>query len=181
MLIDINSAEKNDEDDVVINNNAILELKTHIKINLSSLKEFNKIMTIKYNKDENTIEKNYDKELDLVFLKGINQMKRELCEQTSILLHKNKTPRADVWNKLGLIASEFLKCHTYPIIPSSILETILNKALGTIDYRVKKDYRKTVLLYCNISERIIDRGDRGLGQLDVHVFVELIPKQYLIF
>jgi hypothetical protein len=150
-------------------------------ISLSSLKEFNRIMTIKYNKDENSINENQEKELELVFLKGLNQLKIELSKQSSTLLHKGKTPRADVWEKLGLIASEFLKFHTYPIISGSALEGLLNKALGMVDSRVKKDYRKTVLLYCNINERIMERGDRGLGKLDVSGFVESIPKQYLIF
>ena len=105
----------------------------------------------------------------------------QLNNNTSALLHKGKSPRVDVWVRLGLIASEFLAYPTYPIIQSRDLSSILDKALGPADFRVKMDYRKTILHYCNINDNLIEKkNDTIFKQIDAQFYVTQIPKRFLI-
>jgi len=78
---------------------------------------------------------------------------------------------------MGKIAREFLKLNTYPKVNPITLPVILNKALGNIDPRSMKKYRKTLLYYCNIDEDIIDKcSNSRLGELDVSSFVRRVPR-----
>lgn len=159
----------------------VVRPKPTIEISFTAMSEFTQYLKIKYNGNEDAITKNFDNESNQVFLKGIFSAKYEILNKKSTsLLHKGKPPRADVWENLGRIASEFLKCSTYPKIESVYLSAILNKALGNKDSRVIKDYRNTVLFYCNIDEQAIERcKDSRFGVLDVGCFVSLIPKYYI--
>ena len=164
-----------DNDDVDVVN----EIVTHVRLPLKLYKQFSSYLAIKFSKNEEAINNQEQKELAYVFSLGLIHAKNNLSN-TSPLLHKEKIPRADVWQNLGRIAYEFLQIHTYPIIVASSLSAILNKALGNKDPRVIRDYRKTVLLYCNINELAIKKcNDPRLGELDVSLFVTLVPKQYI--
>jgi len=176
----MNSNLKND-DVVVANQKLILYTpKTHVKISLDTRRQFTDYLNLKYDKNEVAINKNEVKELDVIIRLGIIQAKKQFIYKESTLLHKEKKPRKDVWEKLGKIASEFLKCNTYPNIDSTYLPSILNTALGDKDPRVIKDYRNTVLIYCNYNDKAIERTkDSRLGTLDVVTFVSHIPKQYI--
>ena len=166
-------AQQNDVDVVV------QEKYTFKKIHLGLQKQFGDYLNLKYFKNEEKIDSNEQREFDEVVQLGIWQKRKDL-QSDSILLHKGKKPRKDVWGKLGSIASLFLSYSTYPHIHGCALPTTLNTALGDVDYRVYRDYRKTVLLYCNFDNNVIDRAkDSMLGQLDVSSFVKQIPKQYI--
>ena len=159
---------------------AAKEVVTHIKLTLGLYKQFSDYLSLKFNKNEEAINNQEQKELEYIFTLGLIEVQKNLASNTSPLLHKEKRPRADVWCNLGKIAYEFLQINTYPIIISTFLTTILNKALGNKDSRVIRDYRKTVLLYCNINELAIQRcKDSRFGELDVSMFVRLVPKQYI--
>jgi len=170
----------NDDDVVVRHNFQTQETITYKKISLKLNSQFNQFMKLKYTKNEDAMNKCEQNEFEYIVSLGLIQAKIELYSQKSTLLHNGKEPRKDVWMNLGSIASEFLKCYTYPKIPSANLFTILNKALGNKDIRVIRAYRKTVLLYCNIDEEVINKcKDVRLGEIDVLFFVKSIPKQYL--
>ena len=166
-------------DDVVV----VLDkpLLTYIQIPLELNKKLYEYLSLKYCKNEDEIRKNESEEIANVIAIGLIHAKNSFSKKESTLLHKGKKPRADVWERLGSVAAEFLKCYTYPKIPGGNLIELLNKALGGIDHRVFKDYKKTVLNYCNISEDIIKRCTNypALGELDVSLFVKQIPKQYI--
>lgn len=175
----MNSNLKNDND-VVAQQLISSDVITHQKISLNLRKEFTNYLKLKFCNNEKAIDVNEQKEFEHIFKSGLIQAKNLLFTKESSLLHKGKKPRKDVWYNLGRIASEFLNCSSYPIIQSQYLSQILNKSLGDKDFRVIKDYRKTVLLYCNKDELIIDRSnDSRLGELDVTFFVTQVPKQYL--
>ena len=166
------------DDDVAANSQRIV--MTYKKLSLELYKAFSDFLKLKFNNNVRAINANEEKEFETVFHLGLIQAKNNLFSGTSTLLHKGKNPRRDVWENLGRIAREFLNCNTYPIIPSYALGNLLNKALGNRDPRVIKDYRKTVLLYCNFNEECIDRcKDSRLGEIDVTFFVSQIPKQYI--
>ncbi len=175
---------ENNVDDVGANRNGAIVI-THIpmtykKIRLATYKEFAHYLKLKYLNNESAIDLNEEREFDHVFNLGLIQAKDNLQYYDSPLLHKGKRPRRDEWERLGAIVSEFLKIQSYPIIPSGSLSFILNKALGNRDPRTIREYRKTILLYCNVNEIQIARNrDSSLGQLDVSFFVHLIPKQYI--
>jgi len=173
----------NNDDDVVANKNQVLLIQTpltNVKMPIDLFKQFSDYLKLKYEKNEEIIIKNEQDEFNKVFSLGLIQSRKYLSSETT-LLHKDRKPRKDVLIKLGLIATEFLRSSDYPKYPASELWTVLNKALGDCDYRVKTDYKKTVLLYCNINENIIDRctNYKALGELDVSGFVKLIPKKYI--
>jgi len=172
---------KENDDDVVANQKLILDTpKTHVKISLDTRRQFTDYLNLKYNKNEVVIDKNELKELDTIIRLGIIHAKKQFIYKESILLHNEKKPRKDVWEKLGRIASEFLKCNTYPNVDSTYLQSILNTALGNRDHRVIQDYRRTVLTYCNYSEEAINRcKDSRFGNIDVSFFLSIIPKQYI--
>lgn len=166
-----------DDDDVVVKQ----ELRTHTNLALNIYKQFNNYLKMKYTGNEEDITQNTDKEFDTIVNLGLIQAKESLSSNNSSLLHKERKPRKDVWEKLGRIAKVLLDCNTYPKVPGDTILQILNKVLPHGDPRVIRDYRKTVLSYCNIQEDVIERctSDNRLGELDVSFFVELIPKQYI--
>lgn len=179
----LNLPLKND-DDVAANENNLLSLihipMTNKKVPITLNKQFGNYLKLKYLNNEKAININEQKEFEYVFNLGLIHAKKHLAPFDSPLLHKGKKPRKDVWVNLGRIAFEFLNCKSYPVIQSSYLAKILNKALGNKDRRVIREYRRTVLLYCNIDELTIEKcKDSRLGELDVSFFVQLIPKQYL--
>lgn len=175
----MNSNLKND-DDVVAQQLISSPIITHQKISLKLRKEFTNYLKLKFCNNEKAIDIYEQKEFEYLFNLGLIQAKKLLFTKESSLLHKGKKPRKDVWRNLGRIASEFLNCSSCPVIPSQYLSQILNKSLGDKDPRVIKDYRKTVLQYCNKDELIIDRcSDSRLGELDVTFFISQVPKQYL--
>jgi len=94
---------------------------------------------------------------------------------------RNRKPRKDVLLKLGLITTEFLRCEIFPKYPASEVNTVINKVLGGCDSRVIRDYKKTVLPYCNVGSSHIDNPKyiKNLGEIDVSFFVNLIPKQHI--
>lgn len=167
-------------DDVVAAQPQIFQSFTHIQIPLQLYRKISDYLKLKYTYNQNAINLNESKEIEFIINSGLIAATTALHSNNSPLLHKEKPPRRDVWVNLGKIGMEFLNCNSYPIIPSSYLSAILNKALENMDSRVIRDYRKTVLLYCNIHEQIIDKcSDSKLGDLDVSFFIQLIPKQYL--
>ncbi len=173
---------KDDVDDVVNGQQLTVHSnnKTYKKLSLGLNKAFSDYLKLKLNNNEEAINVNEEYEFENIVNLGLIQAKTNLFSKHSILLHKGKKPRSDVWDRLGRIAKAFLDCKTYPKIPSYGLAQLLNKALGDRDYRVIQDYRKTVLSYCNFDEQIINRcNDSRLGEIDVAFFVSQIPKQYL--
>ena len=176
----MNSNLKNDDDVVVTQQLISSPIITHQKISLKLRKELTNYLKLKYCNNEKAIDIYEQKEFEYIVNLGLIQAKKHLFTKESSLLHKGKKPRKDVWRNLGRIASEFLNCNSCPVIPSQYLSQILNKSLGDKDPRVIKDYRKTVLLYCNKDELAIDRSnDSRLGELDVTFFISQVPKQYL--
>lgn len=154
---------------------------TYIQIPIELRKEIGDIFRLKYLNNYDAIDKNELKEFEKIIRHGIIRYKEIMHDSKSSLLHKEKKPTKKVWKKLGSIATEFLKCHTYPKISGNSLMMLLNKALGNMDPRPVKDYRATVLQYCNISDNAIKRcsHDQMFGELDVSFFVSLIPRQYI--
>ena len=154
--------------------------KTTVDVTYDVYQEINRYLLIKYN-NEDLAKQNRDKEIDSIFQLGLIQAKQNLSSDSSSLLHKERKPRKDVWERLGRIAKEFLDCTAYPKIPGGAIPQILNKVLPNRDPRVIRDYRKTILSYCNVREDVINRctNDSRLGELNVSFFVELIPKQYI--
>lgn len=172
----------NDVDDVVRQNSQQLESipLTWIQIPITTFGKFGNYLELKFMKNEDAINKNEQKELEKIFNLGLFQARQFLFSKDSPLLHNGKSPRLDVWQKLGKIVSEFLNYETFPVIQATSLPNLLHKALGNMDKRVIREYRKTILQYCNIDEIIIEKCyDSRLGKLDVSYFVSLIPKQYI--
>lgn len=177
-LLNVNTSNNND-DDVAAQLLSPVKI-THIPIPLNLRVKINNYLKLKYVNNENAIDINEQREIEFIVNSGLVSATTALYSDNSPLLHKEKKPRKDVWINLGKIASEFINCDSYPIINSNYLSTILNKALGNRDSRVIRDYRKTILLYCNIHEQIIEKcSDSRLGDLDVGLFVKLVPKQYI--
>lgn len=170
---------KNDDVVAAKANSVTCDLMTHIKIPVPTYKKFGEYVQLKYLSNEDAINKNEQNEIEYVFNIGLSQAISSLFTNDSPLLHKGKKPRRDEWERLGRIASEFLKMERYPYIASTSLQTALNKALGNMDVRTIKEYRSTVLHYCNVDELRIARGDTRLGLLDISFFVKLIPRQYI--
>ena len=156
----------------------ITELRTWKNIRLVHYKEFSEILRIKYNNNELEINKNHDYELDRVIVLGLQEWSKE--ETGYEIIHNDKSADKRVLKKLGRIAHELLMIDTYPKVDAAVLPVILNKALGNMDPRPKKDYRKTILYYCNIDDEIIERcTDSRLGELDVSRFVRRVPREYM--
>ena len=157
----------------------ITELRTHRSISLSHYREFCEILKIKYNNDEVEINKNEDDDLDRVIFLGLIQWQKE--ETGYEIIHAGKSADKRVLRKLGKITYELLKINTYPKIDAVAITAILNKALGVMDKRPTREYRRTLLYYCNVDEEIIDKcNDSGLGELDVSGFVRRVPRKYMI-
>lgn len=156
----------------------ITELRTWKNVRLVHYKEFSEILRIKYNDNEQEINKNHDYELDRVVSLGLEEWAKE--ETGYEIIHNSKPADKRVLKKLGRIAHELLMINTYPKVDATTLPAILNKALGNMDPRPKKDYRKTILYYCNVDEEFIDMcSDSRLGELNVSRFVKRVPRQYM--
>lgn len=172
----------NEKDDVVAVaswSKQITELRTYKKIRIDHIKEFSEILQIKYNNNEEEINKNEDYEFDRVVAFGLTKWKQE--ETGYEITHNGKKADKRVLKKLGRIALELFKINTYPKVDASVLPVVLNKALGNMDPRPRRDYRKTVLYYCNVDEEVIDRcSDSRLGELDVSGFVRRVPSSYMV-
>jgi len=168
---------KENDDDVAVPE----KFRTYKRLDFDINKQFLQYLKLKYNGNEEAINLNSEQEFDNVVRLGLIQAEQQLSSNDSILLHKERKPRKDVWESLGRIAKEFLACYTYPKIHGGNLREMLNKSLGNKDHRIIKDYRKTVLIYSNFKEDVIKRctNDNKLGELDVSFFVSLIPKQYI--
>jgi len=168
---------KDNDDDVVAKQTVVMTYKKlPIEFNIA----FSEYLKLKFNKNEDAMNANEQKEFEIIFQLGLIEAKRKLFSNISTLLHKEKKPRRDVWENLGRIAKEFLNCNTYPKIPSYALTNLLNKSIGKKEHRTLLDYRKTVLRYCNYDEEIIDKcRDSRLGEIDVSFYVSMIPKQYV--
>jgi len=152
--------------------------RTFRKIRLDHYKEFCDILRTKYHNNEVKINKLEDYEFDRVVAFGLDKWKKE--ETGYEIIHKGKKADKRVLKKLGRISYELFQFSTYPKIDASLLQIVLNKALGEMDPRPKRDYRKTVLYYCNIDEQVIDRcSDTRLGELNVSGFVRRIPSSYI--
>jgi len=174
----ISESMSKQNDDVVVAN-----LQTSVDLSYDIYQQINDYLKIKYN-DEEEIYQNRNKEIQLVFQLGLIQAKQNLSSNNSSLLHKERKPRKDVWVKLGRIAKNLLDCHSYPKINGITLKHIINQVLGDGDPRVIRDYSKTVLLYCNVEEdyieKVVARNKLNkFGELDVSLFLSLIPKQYI--
>lgn len=170
------------DDDVVdvTQSNSQTNPMTHIQISLDSYKQLIDFMKLKYLHNEDAVDKNLQKEIELIFKLGLICVRESLYSNDSPLLHNGEKPRGDVWKKLGNVALEFLKCSSYPKIPVNQLISILKKALKVKDKRTIKEYEQTVLIYCNISEQAIEKNDNSKSdELDVDLFVKLIPRQYV--
>lgn len=153
----------------------ISELRTCKKIKLSHYIEFSEILKIKYSNNEEDINNNEEYEFDHVISLGLEQWKKE--ETGYEIIHDGKKADKRILKKLGKISREFLQINTYPKVIAIALPAILNKALGDMDPRSMKKYRKTVLNYCNIDEDSIEKcSDSRLGELDVSSFVRRVPR-----
>lgn len=156
----------------------ISELRTWKNVRLDHYKEFCDTLRLKYNNNDEERHKNHDFELDCVIALGLKEWAKD--ETGYEIIHNGKPADKRVLKKLGRIAHELFMINTYPKVDAVALPVILNKALGNMDPRPKKDYRKTILYYCNIDEEIIDRcSDSRLGELDVSRFVKRVPRQYM--
>ncbi|MEX2193057.1 MAG: hypothetical protein WD717_06735 [Nitrosarchaeum sp.] len=170
---------KNDVDVVVTENPEKIIPLSIIRLPTTFIKSIDDYLNLKFNNNKDAKDVNYQNELEHIFNLGLKEAKFALYSDNSSLLHKGKKPRIDVWYNLGRIVDELVKCNTYPLIDASYLVSILNKSLGDRDERTIKDYKKTVLSYCNINQNSIDKcSDSRFGELDVTLFVALVPKQY---
>jgi len=175
----VNNSKHDDVAAVASGPQQITELRTHKSIRLDHYKEFNEILRIKYHNNEEDINKNEDYEFDRLISLGLKELKKE--ETGYEIIHNKKKADKRVLKKLGRIAIELLKINTYPKIDALALPLVLNKALGNMDPRPRRMYRKTVLYYCNIDEDVIDRcSDSRLGVPDVSGFVRRIPRSYMV-
>ncbi len=163
---------------VVSGTKQITELRTCKNIRLIHNKEFSEILKIKYNNNEQEINRNHDYELDHVISLGLKQWAKE--ETGYEIIHNGKSADKRVLKQLGKIAYELFMIYTYPKVDAAALPVILNKSLGNVDNRTKGKYRKTILYYCNIDDKIIENcTDSRLGTLDVSGFVRKVPREYM--
>ena len=169
------------KDDVAVASGTkqITELRTWKSIRLDLYKEFSEVLRIKYNNKEEEINKNEDFDFDRVVYIGLSEWKKE--ETGYEIIHAGKKADKRVLKTLGQIAYELHQINTYPKVDAAALPAVLNRALGNMDPRSKRKYRKTVLYYCNIDEDVIDRcSDSRLGELDVSGFVRRVPRSYMV-
>jgi len=153
----------------------LTELRTYKTLRLDLSKEFSENLRIKYNNEEEEMNKNEDYEFDRVVAFGLPKWKKEVTGYE--IIHNGKKPDKRVLKKLGRIALELNKINTYPKVDALALSVVLNKALGNMERRSRSKYRKTVLYYCNLEEDVIDRcSDSRLGELDVSGFVRRVPR-----
>jgi len=170
---------KEDVAAAVASSELIAELRTHKSIRLNVYKDFSDIVNIKYDGNEEEINKNEDNDFDRVMYLGLIAWKKE--EDGYEIIHDGKPADKRILKKLGKIAYIFSQFDSYPKINGTALIPILNKTLGQVDKRTKRKYRKTILDYCNIDESVIERcSDTRLGDLDVSRFVKRIPMEYVV-
>jgi len=165
-----NNGKKDDDVVVVPKIKQIQKLKTDIPVNHDIYQSFNEYLKIKYANNPEKIEKNKELEIDLIFKNGLYQA-QELLDIGTTLLFKDRSPREDVLKKLGNIAYEFTMLSGYPNIAPRTLQKLINKILRKNDFRTIRDYKKCIISYSNKMNRF--------GILDVSMFVDLIPKQYV--
>jgi len=155
------------------------ELRTHRSIRLKDNKDFSDILKIKHDNNDEEINKNEDSDFDRVLYLGLKEWKKE--EKGYEIIHDGKPADKRVLKKLGKIAFTFSQFDSYPKIDGTSLITVLNKALGLVDKRTIRKYRKTVLDYCNFDEKVIDKcADTRLGILNVSRFVKRISLEYIV-
>jgi hypothetical protein len=154
------------------------EKRNRVAIKLILFKEFSEILKIKYNGNEDEMNKQEEHELERIFHLGLQEWQKE--ETGYEIIHEGKPADKRVLKKLGMIVKEILNLHAYPMVDGTAIPQIIKKALGNIDSRTMKDYRKTVLYYCNVDEDIIDRSrDSRLGELNVSGLVKRVPRSYV--
>lgn len=164
---------------VVVSPTLIMELRTHKSIRLKDYKDFSDIIKIKYDNNEEEINKNENYNFDRVVYLGLIEWKKE--ETGYEIIHDGKPADKRILKKLGKIVFVFSQFDSYPKIDGINLMLILNKTLGQVDKRTKKKYRKTILDYCNFDEAVIDKcSDTRLGNLDVSRFTKRIPREYIL-
>ncbi len=158
---------KENDDDVVVNQKQqLLEKKTSIEVSYLLYQKIDDYLFKKY-PDTNLYYKDKLKETDYIFSLGIEKAEKELeCP----ILFEEKKPRRDVLENLGKMAHEFLTHPQYPIIQPMIVTKTINKVMGSRDDRTKEKYKKCITQYTKYSGEI--------GNLDISLFVERIPKQY---
>jgi len=159
----------NDVDDVAKRNQQLLQQKTKTSIDVSHpiYQKINRYLSKKY-PNTNLEFKDRRKETDYIFSLGVERAEKEL--ECSILFEEKK-PRRDVLENLGKMAHEFLIHHQYPEIQPMVVTKVINKVMGSRCDRTKEKYKKCITQYTKNS------GE--LGNLDISLFVERIPKQYL--
>ncbi len=158
---------------------AASEKRIPVPIKLSTYKEFIDILKIKFKNKDDLLSSQKNYELDKLIFLGLQQYKKQEEDEYN-LIHKNKVADIRVLKKMGKIVSELKKFQTYPTISGDAISFIIERALGDPDSRVLRDYRKTVLNYCNIDEDIIERcSNSRLGELDVTGFVRQVPMKYV--
>jgi len=163
--------ENNDDDTTTLSNSNTLK-KTYVAISLDLYRQFNNFMNSKYLKNEDAINKNHDKEIELIFNSGLVNVRKSFYSKDSQFLHNEKKARDDVLKNHGKIASEFLNCDSFPKIPINVFKVILDKVLENFQDRTVIEYRKTILDYCHMNEQAIQT-------LDVSFYVQLIPREYI--
>ncbi len=157
---------------------AASEQRTLVNIKLSTYREFTDILKIKFKNQEYLIKKELDNEFDKLLFLGLKEYTKQ--ESSFELIHKDKLADKRVLKKMGKIVSEIIQANTYPIIQGDAIMPLIRKAFGDADSRVLKDYRKTILHYCNLDEDIIEKcADTRLGEIDVTSFVRHVPRKYV--
>ena len=158
---------------------AAADQRLPVLINLATYTEFQDMLKIKFKNNDDLITAQKHYEFDKVIFLGLQAYKKQE-EDDYELIHKDKVADIRVLKKMGKIVSELQKFQTYPIVSGAAISVIIEKALGNPDSRVLREYRKTLLNYCNIDEDIIEKcANSRLGELDVTGFVRQVPRQYV--
>jgi len=165
-----NKNNQHNDDDVVVNQNQHLlqqKTKTSVEVSYPIYQKINSYISKKY-PNSKYLGDEKAKEIDHIFSLGVDKAEKEL--ECSILFEENK-PRSDVLENLGKMAHEFLIHHQYPTIQPMVVTKVINKVIGFRCDRTKEKYKKCITQYTKNS------GE--LGNLDISLFVERIPKKYL--
>ena len=118
---------KEDVAAAVASSELIAELRTHKSIRLNVYKDFSDIVNIKYDGNEEEINKNEDNDFDRVMYLGLIAWKKE--EDGYEIIHDGKPADKRILKKLGKIAYIFSQFDSYPKINGTALIPILNKTL----------------------------------------------------
>jgi len=145
---------KKDDVDVVVTKTEIINdtnnLETEIKVNYMIYSKFNQYLDRKYDFNSELKEKNRQKELETVFLVGINHCIQDLESTTTSsksLLFMGKKTRKDVLIKLAKIANFLSNCPNFPYVKERELINSIKEILGHRDQRTLKNYFKTIKDY----------------------------------